>query len=489
MAISYRLRDYQEKARHLVNTEMNQHRNPVFVSPTGTGKTKTAVAIIADRVKLGGRVFVLVPQIEIFGQWVKDLTEAGLMPGQIRDGKITGVNRKVYVVMPLTLVNMLRSVPKSLAPTDIVTDECHHSEASSWKEIYAYYPDAVRLGLTATPKRTDGLPLAETYDSIISTITMKQAVENGFLARPLCIVPEEFALNVPVINGDYDVKAQAQILGEPKIVGDIMDMYGRVFLGKPAIVACCNFEHARYMTEQFRSEGWNFEHIHSNLPDEERKAIIRRVREGKLNGICTVGIGIEGMDIPGLYGLIWLRRTMSVTIYLQFCGRVLRPMEDKEYGVILDPVGNVFIHGFPEADRQWSLDGTSGETEEKALVCPCCGTVNSIDSIFCTFCGEDLFQKAKKPGKGDKKRKIPSVIDGRMVILEEGMIRDVDSKIEEMKHKAEEIRNSEKAQAEATKARALRPEEKVRLFRQNIFKPANRENFYDALKLIGGKEK
>ena len=76
-----------------------------------------------------------------------------------------------------------------------------------------------------------------------------------------------------------------------------------------------------------------------------------------------------------------------------------------------------------------------------------------------------------------------------MVILEEGMIRDVDSKIEEMKHKAEEIRNSEKAQAEATKARALRPEEKVRLFRQNIFKPANRENFYDALKLIGGKEK
>lgn len=485
----FKLRDYQEEARHRVNIELNQHRNPVFVSPTGTGKTKTAVAIIADRINLGGRVYVLVPQIEIFGQWVKDLTEAGLKPGMIKDGKISGINRSVYVVMPLTLVNMLRSIPKALWPTEIITDECHHSEATSWKEIYEYFPNAVRLGLTATPKRTDGLPLANTYDGIISTITMKDAVEKGFLAKPLCIVPEEFALNVPVVNGDYDTQAQARKLGEPKIVGDVIEMYCHIFVGKPCIVACCNFDHARFMTEQFKAAGWNFEHIHSNLPDDERKAIIRRVKEGKLNGLCTVGIGIEGMDIPGLYGLIWLRRTMSVTIYLQFCGRVLRPMKDKEYGIILDPVGNVFIHGFPESDRKWTLDGNSGETEDDVLVCPFCGTANSADALFCEFCGEDLSARPKKGFGNSKPRQLPTMVDGNLVVLEDEGVQDLEYKIEEMKKKAEEIREEEKKETEAIKTKILRPEEKVQLFRQNIFKPANRENFYDALRLIGGKKR
>lgn len=485
--MSYTLRDYQEEARYLVNIGMNQHRHPVFVSPTGTGKTKTAVAIIADRIRLGGRVYVLVPQIEIFGQWVKDLQGAGLRTGMIKDGKVVGLNRDVYVVMPLTLVNMLRYIPKNIYPTDIVTDECHHSEATSWQGIYDYFPDAVRLGLTATPKRTDGLPLSNTYDEIISTITMREAVQRGFLAKPLCIVPERFAMEVPVVNGDYDQKAQARLLGKPQIIGDVIDMYSRIFLGKPCIVACCSFEHAAQMTQEFRAAGWNFEHIHSNLADDERKSIIRRVREGKLNGICTVGIGIEGMDIPGLYGLIWLRRTMSVTIYLQFCGRVLRPMDGKEYGIILDPVGNVFIHGFPDSDRKWTLDGTSGEpTEEKPVACPVCGCVNDPDNVTCEVCGADLSVAAPE-GRGGRRRELPSVVGGRLVVLDDQGTQDIESKIDEMKHKAEEIRNEERRAAEAMKARTMSNSEKVKLFRQGFLVPANRENFRDAVKILKGE--
>ena len=82
------LRPYQTTARHRVNALLNASRFPVFVSPTGTGKTLTATAIIADRIRLKRRVYVLVPQVEIFEQFVSSLARAGLNPGTIADGKV-----------------------------------------------------------------------------------------------------------------------------------------------------------------------------------------------------------------------------------------------------------------------------------------------------------------------------------------------------------------------------------------------------------------
>lgn len=475
------LRLYQTQARFSVNRLMNSSRHPVLVLPTGTGKTKTAVGIIEDRVALGGRVYVLVPQIEIFTQWVKDLNDAGLNPGMIKDGKVMGVNRKVYVVMPLTLINMLAHIPQSMYPTEIITDECHHSEARSWQAIYDFFPKATRLGLTATPQRTDGIPLSNTYTDIVSTIDMKQAIEAGYLSKPLCIVPEEYAIDVPVVDGDYDPKAQAKLLGKPEIIGDVIDLYGRIFVGKPVIVACCSFEHAQEMTESFCNAGWNFKHIHSNLAPADRAAIIKDVRSGAINGVCTVGIGIEGMDIPGLYGLIWLRRTLSLTIYLQFCGRVLRPLEGKTHGIIVDPVGNVFIHGLPELHRTWSLDGTTEQKVEHPVICPECGTANPQKAHICTVCGAIICDS--EPRKEGKKRTIPSMHDGKLVAV--GMNDyGVQQAIRSMKAQAAHIRKER--QAETLEPQVLPKSERMKLFRENMLKPQNRENFKDAIKILKG---
>ncbi len=492
--MAFTLRPYQDEARKQVNTLLNNKRHPVFVSPTGTGKTKTAVAIIQDRVALNGIVYILVPQEEIFNQWVKDLAEAGLNPGMVKDGKILGYQRKVYVVMPLTLINMLEHIPESIHPTDIVTDECHHSEATSWQAIYDFFPNAVRPGLTATPKRTDGLPLSNTYTDIVSTITMKEAIDNGYLAKPLCIVPEKYAIDVPIVNGDYDPKQQAMKLGQPKIIGNVIDSYNRVFCGKPVIVACCCYEHAAQMTKEFNDFGWNFEHLHSKLSAIDRKAIIEKVRKGLINGVCTVGIGIEGMDIPGLYGLIWLRRTLSITIYLQFCGRVLRTMPGKEYGVILDPVGNIFIHGFPEADRTWSLEGADQENleeEQRPLICPMCGTANFAGTVECELCGSLLIDDSKEmfnPHTTGKKKQIPSIAEGELVILDtEGRTEEIEAKIQYQKQIAEQERLRETEKRKAQETTVLTKAEKVNLFRRTMLQPTNRENFRDAIKMLGGK--
>ena len=445
MPVDHRL--YQQTARHQINAELNAGRSPILANPTGTGKTTIGVQVIGDRISLGRRVFVLVPSEEVFGQWIVALTNAGLEPGYINaeDG-FMGRDRRVYVCMPVSLVNILHNIPESLYPDELVVDECHHSAADTWETIREFFARGVKplpmLGLTATPRRTDGIALTM-FDSILQTITVREAVDSGFLAEPLVIVPEEWQRKIGIPDQDVDTRQglekQASALGDTMIIGDVVRSYGEVFHGLPILVACSTFGHARAMASSFTAAGWKFEHIHSSLPTAERKRMLRMIRSGELNGLCTVGIGIEGMDIPGLYGLIWLRRTMSITIYLQFIGRVLRPLPGKRYGVILDPVGNLFIHGFPDADRRWSLDGTEPERTESECptmkICPRCGVANAATNDQCHMCGLDF---ESEEAHGLRERHLPTVIDGNLVaVTSDGMARRVSEMIDEARQSAE----------------------------------------------------
>lgn len=357
------LRPYQTDARYQLNALLNASRHPVFVSPTGTGKTATATAVIADRVSIGRRVFVLVPSVEIFGQWITDLSDAGLNPGYINDEGMKGQNRHVYVCMAQSLVNILDRVPEKLWPDEIFTDECHHSAASTWETIYTFFDQATRCGLTATPERLDGKGLDHLYTDIVQTITMREAVDAGYLAKPLPIVPQKYLETHDIPDGNPDapgaLEAQAAKLGKLEIIGDVLESYRHIFHGKPVLVACATFGHAELMTERFVEAGWCFEHIHSALPKQERRRMLRGIRSGTIHGLCTVGIGIEGMDIPGLYGLIWLRRTRSLTIYLQFCV--------DENTEILTKRGWVGINGILCSDISYGLNTETGLIEESKI--------------------------------------------------------------------------------------------------------------------------
>ena len=432
---SYELRDYQNLAVLKLHQSTNANINSIFCSPTGTGKTKTAIKYIYDRTTLKEIIFILVPQVEIFNQWLFDLNDAGLssITGYINDKGVFGKNKKIYVIMPMSLIGILSRLPEKFKPDEIITDEAHRSEAATWQTIYNFYSGSKKIGLTATPKRSDGKGLDNTYDKIIETITMQEAIENGFLAQPLLIVPEEYKLKIPIQNGDFSLEKQAEALGKTKIIGNVIENYGKYFNGHQCMVACTTFEHAATMTENFNKSGWNFKHIHSNLNFRERSKILRDLKAKKIDGICTVGIGIEGLDIPGLYGLIWLRRTMSITIYLQFIGRVLRPLDGKKYGLILDFVGNCFLHGRPEMKRKWSLIGDNNEIENddikiKMKICPCCNVMNAELNIFCHICNYD-FRSPKPEGTG---RKIPTIVDGSLVLLD-----DIEIEQREAERKAE----------------------------------------------------
>jgi superfamily II DNA or RNA helicase len=213
--------------------------------------------------------------------------------------------------------------------------------------------------------------------------------------------------------------------------------------------------------------------------------MIRQIRERRLDGLCTVGIGIEGMDIPGLFGLLWLRRTLSLPIYLQFIGRCLRPMEGKTNGIILDPVGNLFIHGFPEAERAWSLAGSGdprgqgdGEIDtSRQRICPFCGVANAAVNSVCHFCGRDL---DSEEARSARQRRLPAMVDGKLVaVSSEGQQEEIRARAERIKlEQGEERREEERRREEPEEIGA---DGKARALRDGLFS-VRRKMFADAVK-------
>ncbi len=167
----------QQEARNIANSNLNRNISSVFVSPCGTGKTFTSTSIIGDRVNLNETVFVLVPQVEIFNQWLDELGENGLNPGYINDEGMRGQNRKVYVCMFQSLINILPIIPQSNYPNTIIVDEFQHMLANSIKDICSYFDKANILGLTATLYHNSGETFKPWVTDYFQTITKKMAIE------------------------------------------------------------------------------------------------------------------------------------------------------------------------------------------------------------------------------------------------------------------------------------------------------------------------
>jgi DNA repair protein RadD len=424
------LRPYQETARHYCNRQLNNSRNPLIVMAAGTGKTKMAVQVIRDRITLNRRVLVLVPQLEILDQWIVEAAVNKINYGYINDEGIIGQNKNLYIAMFQSLSGMLDIIPERFVKSfhEIITDEAHHSSAESYRRIYSTFSHCLKMGLTASPYRTDNQPLNEFYDSLCEPIKTSEAIAQGFLCRPVIIVPDEYKDIVPETLADIaEIKTaeQKKLIQDKKIIGDMIKVYKAVFNGLPVIIPCSGHAHAAAVKQLYEAAGWKVDHIHGALNKFERKAIVRRVKNKKTNILLTVGVGIEGLDIPGLSGIIWMRFTESLTIWIQLNGRAARIAEGKKYFILIDPVGNSVIHGRPDIDRAWKLDSnyTPGQDIPDAPmshICPVCGVVNSIENNKCWICSYD-FLTGKLDGKeiDKKKRRLPKMIDGELVFLDE----------------------------------------------------------------------
>ncbi len=382
---------YQEKAVDDLRYALRRKvRAPLYVLSTGGGKTIIFSSIAKGAIARNKRVLILVHRKEIMAQTLSKLYEFGITAGQIAAGK-PQTKDMVQVAMVQTIVRRLSYATSR--PDLIIQDEAHHvTSDNSWGRVLKYWREVPCLGMTATPSRLDGRGLGETFSEIIMGPSMKWLVDNGYLSDPVIFhPPEEVLQNYHVKRGDFDTKEQQQTMTRRKIVGDVIDHYRKHMGGLPAICFCVSVEHTKLMAEQFRAAGYVAAPVYGDMADRDRDIALQGLANGSVQVVTSCDLISEGFDTPAVAGCILLRRTLSLGLYLQQCGRALRTAPGKTRAIILDHVGNYLLHGHILADREWSLDSQKRDPRKEkpptTTTCPICFGVWPGSPQTCPDCG------------------------------------------------------------------------------------------------------
>ena len=228
----------------------------------------------------------------------------------------------------------------------IIVDEFHHAAAPSYQRLLSYYEPKVLLGLTATPERGDGKDVFNYFEDRISAeIRLPEAIDRKLLSpfQYFCITDTVDLSKVKWSRKGYDIReldnlytnndirANMIIRSINKYVTDINSVIGLGF--------CAGVEHAIYMSNYFNNNGISSIALHGKSSDEERNDAKRKLVNGEIKFIFVVDLYNEGVDIPEVNTILFLRPTESLTVFLQQLGRGLRLSENKECLTVLDFVG------------------------------------------------------------------------------------------------------------------------------------------------------
>jgi superfamily II DNA or RNA helicase len=356
---------------------------------------------IAERAaKRGKRIMILVHRKELLRQCSEELEDMDVSHGLIAPGH-TMNGDYVQVASKDTLIRRLNKV---IPPDLIIVDEGHHAVAKSWERIIRHYGTAHVLGITATPLRLDGKGLGVEaggiYDSMVCGPNTKRLIELGWLSKPIVFAPP-VGFEVKGIKrkmGDYDRNQLEELLDKPKIVGNCVEHYKKICPGKPFMAFGVSIKHAEAIATAFNDSGIPTMSIDGTMSDRERKMRLTSLGNGRLKGITSCDLISEGVNVPIVSAAILLRPTQSTAIFMQQCGRALRPHPDKDCTYILDHVGNCWRHGMPDDEREWTLGSKEFNTgmqvaDETPVLknrsCEYCYAMFPAKFDFCPQCGKE----------------------------------------------------------------------------------------------------
>jgi superfamily II DNA or RNA helicase len=401
------LRPYQ----HDVVAELERNRESgkrriIIVAPTASGKTVIAAAIIRQAISVYNRILFIAHRDELLTQARDKLARFGTAPGIIKAGRDKDARPQslVQIAGIQTLhARAIRAKSMQLPEADIIfVDEAHHIRARTYQTIVEQYPNAIIIGLTATPCRGDGRGLGNVFESMVECPQIGQLIELGFLVRPKIFAPPSPDLRgVEVAStGDYVLSQLSERVNTDPLVGDIVEHWLKHAQHRRTVGFAVDIAHSAHVVEELKKSGVRAEHLDGNTPQAERDAILDRLRIGETEFVSNCQVLTEGFDLPDIGCIVLARPTKSLGLFRQMIGRGLRPAPDKTDVIILDHSGGVHRHGRPDDHIEWTLETDKRAVNEihesrKAAAprnadpfcdCPACGLIRGR-GMGCDACG------------------------------------------------------------------------------------------------------
>lgn len=343
---------FQDRLLELVEVsrQRGHHRN-LIVSATGTGKTVMAALDYANlRVQLGrSRLLFIAHREEILDQSLATFRHA-LRDPSFGEKWVGGARPSRFEHVFASIQSLNASGLDALAPDHfdvVIVDEFHHAAAASYKRVLDHLEPVELLGLTATPERSDGLPILDWFgDRIAAELRLWDAIDQQHLAPFLYFgIHDGLDLtDIPWRRGrGYEIDALTNRYTSSdawarlvvKQVDDHVDVAKMRCLG-----FCVSIEHARFMAHHFNHHGIPSVAIWGDSPRVDREAALRDLAAGEVKVVFSVDLFNEGIDVPDVDTVLMLRPTDSPVLFLQQLGRGLRKAKDKAHCTVLDFVGN-----------------------------------------------------------------------------------------------------------------------------------------------------
>ena len=335
----------------IVERDIHNRSKNLIVAATGTGKTLISAFDFANFYKSKqDATFLYIAHREEILKQAREAYRSVLRDnkfGELWIGNQSPEHYRHLFASVQTLNNQLENLYITADYYDyIVIDEVHHIAAKSYRSIVSYFSPQILLGLTATPERHDGADILNDFCGVTAAeIRLTDAINRRFLCpfQYFGIDDDTDLSKVSWKQGRYDIAQLTNVYTSNqvrfnKILLSLHDVVTDVSSMK-ALAFCVSREHAEYMAQQFLLKGIKADVLTSNN-SHERHEKQQSIRTGLINVLCVVDIFNEGVDIPEIDTLLFLRPTESLTIFLQQLGRGLRLSEGKECCTVLDFVGN-----------------------------------------------------------------------------------------------------------------------------------------------------
>lgn len=389
----YSLRPYQTDLINRIGNEfVNGNKSVCAVAPCGAGKTVMVGWMAGKTALVGKRVLFLVHRKELLDQSDRTFSNMNLRHGIIGARISPAYNIPIQIGSTQTVAKRLNKIEN---PDFIIIDEAHHATAGTWRKIIDYYPNALILGVTATPSRLDGTGLGDIFNSLVLGPTVDELITLGNLTKfdyyaPPC--KADFK-SVRIKFGDYVKKDISRIVDDNALVGDVVKKYQELARGSQTVCYCTSREHSKHVVDKFKQAGVPAAFVDGETPSAERSQIIEDFRTKKVKLLCNVDLLGEGFDVPSMDAVILARPTASLTLFIQQSMRPLRPDPDNpnKKAIIIDHVGNCFRHGLPNSPQEWTLNakGKNRKQDRELPIHQCakCFQVWDTPSRTCPFCG------------------------------------------------------------------------------------------------------